>query len=188
MRQSYGCSASKSWGHERNGALSGGTRASSFAATIDDLERFAERLRGVQIEHLDWRELLAHYDAPGVCFYLDPPYHRDPLAPGTQPRPPLRAHDPRSRRADRDRARTAGLRAALRLRAPLLQGARAGGVHPSRDPPITSAPRASGVARRWRSPGAASPPSTKSRRSSSTKPPERDAPGLARRHRHTTTL
>jgi DNA adenine methylase len=75
MRQSYGCSASKSWGHERNGALSGGTRATSFATTIDELERFARRLRGVQIEHLDWRELLAHYDAPGVCFYLDPPYH-----------------------------------------------------------------------------------------------------------------
>jgi DNA adenine methylase len=75
MRQAFGCSVSKSWGHELNGALSGGTRAASFAATIDELGRFAQRLRGVQIEHLDWRELLDRYDAPGVCMYLDPPYH-----------------------------------------------------------------------------------------------------------------
>jgi DNA adenine methylase len=75
MRQAFGCSVSKSWGHELNGALSGGTRAASFAATIDELERFSHRLRGVQIEHLDWRELLDRYDAPGVCMYLDPPYH-----------------------------------------------------------------------------------------------------------------
>ncbi len=75
MRQAFGCSASKSWGHELNGGLAGGTRAASFAATIDELERFAARFRGVQIEHLDWRELLARYDAPGACFYLDPPYH-----------------------------------------------------------------------------------------------------------------
>lgn len=75
MRQAFGCSASKSWGHELNGALAGGTRAASFAATIDELERFAARLRGVQVEHLDWRTLLARYDAPGACFYLDPPYH-----------------------------------------------------------------------------------------------------------------
>jgi DNA adenine methylase len=75
MRQAFGCSISRSWGHELNGALSGGTRAASFATTIDELERFAQRLRGVQIEHLDWRELLAHYDSPEACFYLDPPYH-----------------------------------------------------------------------------------------------------------------
>jgi DNA adenine methylase len=75
MRQAFGCSASKSWGHELNGALAGGTRARSFASTIDELERFAERLRGVQIEQLDWRELLTRYDAPGACMYLDPPYH-----------------------------------------------------------------------------------------------------------------
>jgi DNA adenine methylase len=75
MRQAFGCSVSKSWGHERNGALSGGTRAASFATTVDELERFAERFRRVQIEHLHWRDLLAQYDAPGVCVYLDPPYH-----------------------------------------------------------------------------------------------------------------
>lgn len=77
MRQAFGCSASRGWGHQRTGALSGGTRAGSFASTIDELDRFAQRFRGVQVEHLDWRELLGLYDAPGACFYLDPPYHPD---------------------------------------------------------------------------------------------------------------
>ena len=75
MRQAFGCSASGSWGHERNGALSGGTRAASFASTIDQLERFAQRMRGVQVEHLDWREMLRLYDCANACIYLDPPYH-----------------------------------------------------------------------------------------------------------------
>ncbi len=48
MRQAFGCSASVGWGYERDGSLSGGTRARSFASTVDELERFAQRLRGVQ--------------------------------------------------------------------------------------------------------------------------------------------
>jgi len=77
MRQAFGCSASLSWGYERDGSLSGGTRAGSFASTVDELERFAERFRGVQVEHLDWRKVFDLYDAGGTCFYLDPPYHPD---------------------------------------------------------------------------------------------------------------
>jgi DNA adenine methylase len=75
MRQAFGCSASVSWGYERDGSLSGGTRARSFASTVDDLHRFAERFRTVQIEHDDWQRVLDRYDSPGACFYLDPPYH-----------------------------------------------------------------------------------------------------------------
>ncbi len=75
MRQAFGCSASVSWGYERDGSLSGGTRARSFASTIDELHRFAERLRTVQIEHDDWPKVLDRYDSPAACFYLDPPYH-----------------------------------------------------------------------------------------------------------------
>ncbi len=75
MRQAFGCSASLSWGYERDGSLRGGTRARSFAATVDELERFAERFRGVQVEHLDWRKVLSLYDSKSTCFYLDPPYH-----------------------------------------------------------------------------------------------------------------
>jgi len=75
MRQAFGCSASVSWGYERDGSLSGGTRARSFASTVDELHRFAERLRTVQVEHIDWQRAIALYDSPDTCFYLDPPYH-----------------------------------------------------------------------------------------------------------------
>lgn len=33
----------------------------------------AARLAGVQLEHDDW--VLERFDAPGTCYYLDPPYH-----------------------------------------------------------------------------------------------------------------
>lgn len=38
------------------------------------LEAVHERLAGVVIECLPWRELLPRYDRPGALFYLDPPY------------------------------------------------------------------------------------------------------------------
>ncbi|MAW87085.1 MAG: DNA methyltransferase [Phyllobacteriaceae bacterium] len=38
------------------------------------LEDVHERMAGVIIEQLDWRELLRRYDRPGMLFYLDPPY------------------------------------------------------------------------------------------------------------------
>lgn len=38
------------------------------------LEDIHERLAGVTIECLDWREFLSRWDRPGALFYLDPPY------------------------------------------------------------------------------------------------------------------
>lgn len=38
------------------------------------LEGIHERLTGVTIECLDWREFLRRWDRPGTLFYLDPPY------------------------------------------------------------------------------------------------------------------
>ncbi len=38
------------------------------------LEAVHERLAGVVVECLPWRELLARYDRPATLFYLDPPY------------------------------------------------------------------------------------------------------------------
>lgn len=38
------------------------------------LEEVHERLSGVVIENLDWREFIDRYDRAGVLFYLDPPY------------------------------------------------------------------------------------------------------------------
>lgn len=38
------------------------------------LEEVHERLSGVVIQNLDWREFIDRYDRPGALFYLDPPY------------------------------------------------------------------------------------------------------------------
>ncbi|WP_209790604.1 DNA adenine methylase [Ensifer adhaerens] len=38
------------------------------------LEEVHERLSGVVIENLDWREFIERYDRPGALFYIDPPY------------------------------------------------------------------------------------------------------------------
>lgn len=38
------------------------------------LEEVHERLAGVVIECLDWRNFIERYDRPGTLFYLDPPY------------------------------------------------------------------------------------------------------------------
>jgi DNA adenine methylase len=77
-RQAFAASsATVGWGYERTGATRGGTRSGSFATSVQSLERFAERFRRVQVEHLDWREVLRRYDGPKACFYLDPPYHPD---------------------------------------------------------------------------------------------------------------
>lgn len=39
------------------------------------LEEVHERLSGVVIEQLDWREFVDRWDRPGMLFYADPPYH-----------------------------------------------------------------------------------------------------------------
>lgn len=49
-------------------------RAENFRALRRRLEAVHARLAGVIIECLPYRELIARYDAPGVLFYLDPPY------------------------------------------------------------------------------------------------------------------
>lgn len=42
-----------------------------LAALLDELH---ERLAGVVIECLPWRDFIQRYDRPGTLFYLDPPY------------------------------------------------------------------------------------------------------------------
>lgn len=75
-RQAFAASAATvGWAFEVDGAQRGGTRARSFATSVEHLERFAERFRSVQVDQLDWRDCIRRYDRGGVCFYLDPPYH-----------------------------------------------------------------------------------------------------------------
>lgn len=48
--------------------------AREFAAAAEGLSVVAQRLRDVQIDNLDWREVLSRYDSEETLFYLDPPY------------------------------------------------------------------------------------------------------------------
>lgn len=41
----------------------------------DRICRASERLKNVIIERMDWRDLIARYDAETTLFYLDPPYY-----------------------------------------------------------------------------------------------------------------
>jgi DNA adenine methylase len=75
-RQAFaGSAATVGWGYEISGVQRAGTRASSFATSVEQLERFAERFRRVQIDQLGWEAVLERYDGPQTCWYLDPPYH-----------------------------------------------------------------------------------------------------------------
>ncbi len=76
-RMAFACSDTEGWGYELCGAQRSGSRAHSFATAVENLPRFAERFRRVQVDQLDWRDCLERYDRPGVVFYLDPPYHPD---------------------------------------------------------------------------------------------------------------
>ena len=68
--------AGRGWGGERLGRMHL-SRAASTANRVDHIWRFVERLRLVQIDHLDWRKCLDRYDDPDCLFYLDPPYVPD---------------------------------------------------------------------------------------------------------------
>lgn len=66
-------SAGRGWGGERLGRMHL-SRAASTANRVDNIWRFVERLRLVQIECLEWRACLERYDHVDCLFYLDPPY------------------------------------------------------------------------------------------------------------------
>lgn len=63
----------RGWGGERLGRMHL-NRAASTANRIDNVWRFVQRMRLVQIECLDWRSCLERYDHEDCVFYLDPPY------------------------------------------------------------------------------------------------------------------
>jgi DNA adenine methylase len=53
--------------HQRN-------KARKLRNATEELHKFAERFRDVQIENLDFEEVITRYDSEETFFYLDPPY------------------------------------------------------------------------------------------------------------------
>lgn len=51
-----------------------GSTTSPWLTYVDYLHLYAERMRGVIIENLDFRECLDRFDKDDTLFYLDPPY------------------------------------------------------------------------------------------------------------------
>ncbi|HLO43887.1 MAG TPA: DNA adenine methylase [Leadbetterella sp.] len=45
-----------------------------FMSSIEKLELVVERLKRIQIENLDYSDLIPKYDRPGTFFFVDPPY------------------------------------------------------------------------------------------------------------------
>lgn len=74
IRQSYSA-VGKSFGYSvthGNKGMPGDV--SAMLSAIQRLPEIHSRIRGVLVEHLDFRELIAKYDRPTTFFYLDPPY------------------------------------------------------------------------------------------------------------------
>jgi len=74
-RQSFSGVFGGGWGysvsHSRRG-MSG--TVSGYLGAIETLPDIANRFLRVQIEHNDFRKIIAAYDTPNTFFYLDPPY------------------------------------------------------------------------------------------------------------------
>jgi DNA adenine methylase len=65
-----------------------------WQATVERLSALHQRLRTVQIEQADWREIFDRYDGPGSLFYVDPPYVPETRIGGHYPHEMTRAgHD-----------------------------------------------------------------------------------------------
>lgn len=54
-----------------------GSTTGPWLTYVDYLHLYANRLRGVIIEHLDFAECIKRYDKTDTLFYLDPPYVKD---------------------------------------------------------------------------------------------------------------
>lgn len=61
-------------GYAINKRARAASSAKRFKNNTEDLTQFRNRLKDVNIEALDWSEVLDRYDEPTTVFYADPPY------------------------------------------------------------------------------------------------------------------
>ena len=62
----------KGWAFDRSGSGGGSNR---WATIWDKVKFVSERLRRVNIDHLDFRKCIEYWDTPTTLFFLDPPYY-----------------------------------------------------------------------------------------------------------------
>jgi len=74
-RQSFAGRFGNGWGFDVTTSTRGMAKeCSAWLNTIEGLPLIHQRLRTVQIEHKDFRDLIRTYDTKDTFFYLDPPY------------------------------------------------------------------------------------------------------------------
>lgn len=81
------------WARGRAAPLSDQVR--SWLGAIPNLDRVAERLRTVQIEHDSAWAIFERYDSPDTLFYVDPPYVASTLSANKEYRSPFTDGDHR---------------------------------------------------------------------------------------------
>jgi len=70
VRQSFNA-CMRTWGYAVKGNK---INPKTFYNAVDDIPKFVEFLKNVQIECDDFEHVIKRYDAPGTFFYCDPPY------------------------------------------------------------------------------------------------------------------
>ena len=74
-RMSFAGEFGGSWGRSVGTSRLGMANAvAQWLSIVDMLPAIAERVRTVQVEHGDWRQVLQAYDTPDTLFYIDPPF------------------------------------------------------------------------------------------------------------------
>lgn len=58
----------------RHSVFSGQNPANGYQSACQLFRQYSDRMKGVMIEHADFRTLIAKYDSPNTLFYADPPY------------------------------------------------------------------------------------------------------------------
>lgn len=75
VRQSFSGDQDGGWSYSRTESSSGMSRCTAkWLNSVERLPAVHVRFRRVQVEHGDFREIFARYDAPTTLFYIDPPY------------------------------------------------------------------------------------------------------------------